>query len=57
MAEVEAEAEEEAKDEEEWVAPDWVPVGNADVPSVDIQCRIKLACHAISRRARNAGLK
>ena len=57
MAKVEAEAAEEVKDEEEWVAADWVPVGNADAPSVDIQCRIKRACHAISRRARNAGLK
>ena len=57
MAEVEAEAEEEVKGEEEWVAPDWVPEENADAPSVDIRCRIKLACHAISRRARNAGLK
>jgi hypothetical protein len=41
VAEVEAEAVEEVKGEEEWVAADWVPVGNADVPSVGIQCRIK----------------
>jgi len=49
--------EEEVKDEEEWVAADWVSGENADAPIVDIQCHTKLVCHAISRHAQNAGLK
>jgi len=45
------------KDKEEWVAADWVPAGNADAQIADIQCHTKLGCHAISKLARNAGLK
>jgi hypothetical protein len=45
------------KDEEEWVAADWVPAGTADAPIVDIQCHTKQGWHAISKLARNAGLK
>ena len=48
---------EAVKDEEEWVAADWVSVENADAQIVDIQCHIKRVCHAISRHAQNAGLK
>jgi len=49
--------EEEVKGEEDWVAADWVSVENSDAQIVDIQCHTKLVCHAISRRAQNAGLK
>lgn len=45
------------KDEEEWVAEDWVLAENAGAKIADIQCRIKQGCHAISRLARNAGPK
>jgi len=45
------------KDEEKWVAADWVPVENADAQIADIQCHIKQVWHAISKPAQNAGLK
>lgn len=41
----------------EWVAADWVPVENAGALNAAIPCNIQPACHAMSKYARNAGLK
>jgi hypothetical protein len=43
--------------EDEWVAVVWAPAESAAAHSVALQCHIKSACRAISRLARNAGLK
>ncbi len=51
------EVEEEVKDEEEWVAADWVPVENADALSVGLWCHIKPAYPVSSKPVPNVGLK
>ncbi len=38
-------------------AADWVPVENAGAQIADTQWHIKLVCHAISKPARNVGLR
>ena len=51
------EYDEAVKGENEWVAVAWAPAENADAHNAAIPCHIKLECPAISRPARNVGLK
>ena len=50
-------SDEAVKVEEEWAAVVWAPAENAAAHNVAIPCHIKQACRAISKAARNVGLK